>query len=52
MGVKVWSGKGEDRDFEAESWGLVDGDVGVGGCFGWSDESVGLKMVMIYFPRE
>ena len=33
-------------------WGLVDGDVGVGGCFRLPDESVGLKMGLLYFPGE
>ena len=33
-------------------WGLVHGDVGVGGCFGWPDESMGMKMVVIYVPGE
>ena len=37
MEVEVWPGKGEDRYFEDRSWGLVDEDVGVGGCFRWPD---------------
>ena len=49
MDVEVWLRKYGDRNFEAESWGLVDGDMGVEGC---PDESMGLKMGVIYFPRE
>ena len=52
MGVGVWPRKCEDRYFEAGSWGLVDGDVGVGGCFRWPDDSLGLNMVVLSFPRE
>ena len=52
VGVDVCLVKGEDRDFEAGSWGLVDGDLGVGGCCGWPDDSLGMKMAVIYFPRE
>ena len=52
MDVEVWLRKYGDRNFEAESWGLVDGDMGVGVFLGCPDESVGLKMGVIYFPRE
>ena len=52
MDVEVWLRKYGDRNFEAESWGLVDGDMGVEGCFGCPDESVGLNMGVMYFRRE
>ena len=32
--------------------GLVDGDVGVGGCLGWPNESVGINMSVIYLIKE
>ena len=52
IGVEVWPRKIEERGFEAELWGLVDGYVGVGGYLGWPDESVGMNMGVISFPRK